>query len=533
MICLIDNYDSFTYNLYQYLGEMCPDIRVFRNDKITIDEIRAMAPDHIVISPGPGRPEDAGICVDLIRTLSGRIPILGICLGHQAMGLAFGGRIDYAPEIVHGKRWPVKNTKKSLLQDLDERFEAGRYHSLCVAMETLPDTLEPLAETEDGVLMAMRHKIHPTFGLQFHPESILTPDGKKILKRFLEEKGSGGEITMKTYLEQLLKKEDLSIEQSTAMMNGIMSGEYTHAQMASLLTAMRAKGETADEVTGCALVMRDKASRVHAGDAVIDNCGTGGDGGGTFNVSTASAFVLAAAGVPVAKHGNRSVSSKCGSADVLEALGVKVDLPPEGVETCIREAGIGFMFAPVYHSAMKFVMPVRKELGVKTIFNILGPLTNPAHAKYQVIGVYDESLLTMFAETLKNMGSKRALIVHGMDGMDEITLCDKTKACELTENGEIKEYTIDPEEFGFKLCAPEAITGGDAETNAKIVEAILDGETGDRQNLVCLNAGAALYIAGKADSIQDGVALAKEILASGKAKAALEAMRKVSQGAVS
>jgi anthranilate phosphoribosyltransferase len=191
------------------------------------------------------------------------------------------------------------------------------------------------------------------------------------------------------------------------------------------------------------------------------------------------------------------------------------------------------MFAPVYHSAMKFVMPVRKELGVKTIFNILGPLTNPAHAKYQVIGVYDERLLTMFAETLKNMGSKRALIVHGMDGMDEITLCEKTQVCELTGDGEIKEYTIDPEEFGFKLCAPEAITGGDAETNAKIVESILDGETGDRQNLVCLNAGAALYISGKVASIKSGVTLAKEILTNGKAKAALEAMRKVSQGAVS
>ncbi|MEX1307357.1 MAG: bifunctional anthranilate synthase component II/anthranilate phosphoribosyltransferase [Eubacteriales bacterium] len=533
MICLIDNYDSFTYNLYQYLGEMCPDIRVIRNDKITIDEIKAMKPDHIVISPGPGRPEDAGICVDLIRELSGKIPILGICLGHQAMGLAFGGTIDYAPEIIHGKRWQVKNTKKGILQDLGEAFEAGRYHSLCVARVNLPDVLEPLAETEDGVLMAMRHKGHPTFGLQFHPESILTPHGKRILKRFLEEKGGGGEYSMKDYLEQLLRKEDLTIDQSTAMMNSIMSGEYTHAQMAALLTAMRAKGETPDEVTGCALVMRDKAARVNAGDNAIDTCGTGGDGGGTFNVSTTAAFVLAAAGVPVAKHGNRSVSSKCGSADVLEALGVQVALSPEGVESCIREAGIGFMFAPAYHSAMKHVMPVRKELGVKTIFNILGPLTNPAFARYQVIGVFDERLLPMFAHALKNMGTKRALIVHGMDGMDEITLCNKTKVCELTENGEIEEYTISPEDFGLSTCDSSALLGGDAEENAQIIEALLDGKTGPKQDVVCLNAGAALYVTGKVDSIQDGVALAKELLENGKAKAALEAMKKVSQGAVS
>ena len=533
MICLIDNYDSFTYNLYQYLGEICPDIRVFRNDKITVDDIRALNPDHIVISPGPGRPEDAGICVDLIQAMTGKTPILGICLGHQAMGLAFGGKVDYAPEIVHGKRWQVQNTKKSILSDLDDVFEAGRYHSLCVVAHSLPGTLEPLAETEDGVLMAMRHKTHPTFGLQFHPESILTPDGKMILKRFLEEKGSGGGLTMKDYLEQLLNKQDLTVAQSTAMMNGIMSGEYTHAQVAGLLTAMRAKGETPDEVAGCAMVMRDKALRVSAGEDVIDTCGTGGDGGGTFNVSTASAFVLAAAGVPVAKHGNRSVSSKCGSADVLEALGVAVSLPPEGVTACIREAGIGFMFAPAYHSAMKHVMPVRKELGVKTIFNILGPLTNPAFAKYQVIGVYDERLLSMFAYALKNMGTKHALIVHGMDGMDEITLCDATKVCELTEDGEIKEYMITPEEFGLTRCEKSEMIGGDAEENARIIEALLDGEIGAKHDVVALNAGAALYVAGKAESILEGVALAKDILISGKAKQPLEAMKKASQGAVS
>lgn len=323
---------------------------------------------------------------------------------------------------------------------------------------------------------------------------------------------------MKMILEQLIAGKSLTQSQAREMMESIMTGALTSAQIAALLTALRIKGESIDEITGCAQVMREKAQSIDLNDIELtDTCGTGGDGGTTYNVSTAAAIVLAAAGVSVAKHGNRSVSSKCGSADVLEELGVKVDLSQEDVARCIKETGIGFMFAPVFHKAMKYVMPARRELGIRTIFNMLGPLTNPASASYQVIGVYDKKLTHMFAQVLKRLGTKRALIVHGLDGMDEISLCDKTQACELKEDGSIVDYLIDPRDYGFNICDASMLKGGDCKENAKIITDILHGEKGAKRNLLCINAGAALYISGKADSISEGIKLAKETIDSGAA----------------
>ncbi len=519
MILIIDNYDSFTYNLYQYLGTIEPDIKVVRNDELTVEDIKAMAPDHIVLSPGPGRPEDAGICVDVVKQLSGTIPILGICLGHQAIALALGAEVDYAPEILHGKVSLVKNTKQSILKNSPETFEAGRYHSLCVPEGSLPVYLESIAETEDGIVMAIAHKTHSTFGLQFHPESILTSEGMAILKCFLEIKSD----SMKALLEQLVAGEDLTENQAYRMMSHIMSGDFTPVQISGLLVALKIKGETVDEITGCAKAMREKASEVSLeGEELLDTCGTGGDGGKTFNVSTAAGIVAAAAGVKVAKHGNRSVSSKCGSADILEALGVEVGLPPEGVKASIQATGIGFMFAPVFHQAMKYAITPRKELGIRTIFNVLGPLTNPAKASFQIVGVYDESLLEPFANVLKRMGIKRALIVYGEDKLDEISLCEKTKVCELKANGSIERYAITPEDVGLTRSTPQAVQGGDKEDNVKIITDILEGKRDAPRDLVCLNAGAALYVAGKAATIKEGVALAGQLIDSGRVKAKLE-----------
>jgi len=319
-------------------------------------------------------------------------------------------------------------------------------------------------------------------------------------------------------IEKLVNRFDLSEAETIAVMNQIMTGEATPLQVAAFLTALRMKGETVDEITGAARVMREKAHRVNVGGkTVLDTCGTGGDQKGTFNISTTSAFVLAGAGVDVAKHGNRSVSSQSGSADVLGALGVKVDAPKERVEQCIAKIGIGFLFAPLLHEAMKYAVQPRRDIGIRTIFNILGPLTNPAMATRQLIGIYSGDLVAVIAHVLKNLGSARALIVHGLEGLDEISLCGPTKVAELRD-GAVKEYTVEPEQFHFKRCRLEELHGGNAEQSALIVRGVLDGKEGPARDVVLLNSGAAVYVSGRAGTIQDGIRLAAESIDSGKAR---------------
>ncbi len=331
---------------------------------------------------------------------------------------------------------------------------------------------------------------------------------------------------IKSAIKSLVEGKNLSEEEVIGAMEAIMSGEATSAQIAGFITALRMKGETIEEITGCAKVMRKKAENISPQvDYFIDIVGTGGDGANTFNISTATAFVVAAGGVTVAKHGNRSVSSKCGSADVLEALGVNVNLSPEQVKECIEEVGLGFMFAPLFHKSMKYAAVPRRELGVRTIFNILGPLTNPASAKGQILGVFDGQLVRPLASVLKNLGVERAIVVHGEDGLDEITMTDKTKACILID-GEITEDTIDPTKYGFSLCDMKQLQGGDAEENANIIKGIFNNEQGAPLDTVILNSAVALFVGKKADSLENGVAIAKEIIASGKAKAKLEAFVK-------
>jgi anthranilate phosphoribosyltransferase len=338
-------------------------------------------------------------------------------------------------------------------------------------------------------------------------------------------------MNIREAIERLVNRVNLSEAETIDVMNQIMTGEASPLQVAAFLTALRMKGETVEEITGAARVMRDKAHRVHVGaKTVLDTCGTGGDQKGTFNISTTTAFVLAGAGVNVAKHGNRSVSSQSGSADVLGALGVKVDAPKERVEQCIAQIGIGFLFAPLLHEAMKYAVQPRRDIGIRTIFNILGPLTNPAMATHQLIGIYSGEMVEMIAFVLKNLGSARALVVHGLEGLDEISLCGPTKVAELRD-GQVKEYAIEPEQFGFKRCRLEELHGGNADQSAAIVAGVLDGKKSAARDVVLLNSGAALYVSGKAATIQDGIGLAAESINSGNARQKLSQLVEMTNAA--
>ncbi len=329
---------------------------------------------------------------------------------------------------------------------------------------------------------------------------------------------------IKEAIVKIVNKEDLTYDEAYAVMNEIMSGETSPTQNAAFLAALSAKSakaETTDEIAGCAAAMRDHALRLETELDIFEIVGTGGDNAHSFNISTTSALVCAAGGMKVAKHGNRAASSKCGTADCLEALGVNIEQSPELCEKLLQEVGMCFFFAQKYHASMKYVGAIRKELGFRTVFNILGPLTNPGSPKMQLLGVYDEYLVEPLAQVLINLGVKRGMVVYGTDKLDEISMSAPTTVCEF-KDGWFKTYTICPEDFGFERCTKADLVGGTPEENAKITRDILNGEKGHKRNAVLMNAGAALYIGGKAESMKDGVKLAAEIIDSGKAAKTLE-----------
>jgi anthranilate phosphoribosyltransferase len=309
--------------------------------------------------------------------------------------------------------------------------------------------------------------------------------------------------------------------EAAAVMEEIMSGEATPAQFGAFVTALRLKGETVDEIAGMARVMREKARRVHVEGVLLDTCGTGGDARGTFNVSTAAAFVAAGAGARVAKHGNRAMTSRCGSADVLEALGARIDLSPEQVKACLEETGVGFMFAPSFHPAMKFAAGPRREIGVRTVFNILGPLTNPAGAACQVLGVAEASLAETMAQVLARLGSRRALVVHGRDGLDEMSISGPTLVCELVE-GRVRRYEVTPQDVGLALYEAASVAGGTPEENAAALREVLAGRPGPQRDIVLLNAAAGLVALERAAALAEGVSLAAQAIDSGAARERLD-----------
>ncbi len=327
---------------------------------------------------------------------------------------------------------------------------------------------------------------------------------------------------IKEVIAKVVDHLDLSEDEMMDAMTRIMSGEASDAQIGSFITALRMKGETIDEITGAAKAMREKALHISAGSGpVVDTCGTGGDRSGTFNISTTAAFIAAGAGVKVAKHGNRSVSSKSGSADLLKSLGVNIEAEVDKVEDCLRTAGIGFLFAPLMHGAMRYAIGPRREMGIRTIFNILGPLTNPAGADCQVLGVYDGSLTEPLAYVLSRLGTRRAMVVHGMDGLDEITLTAETKISELM-NGNVKTYMFKPEEYGLKRCEIDDIKGAGPEDNAQITLDILNGVEGPKSDIALINAAAAISVGGNVHDLDDGLASARESVKSGSARKKLE-----------
>jgi anthranilate phosphoribosyltransferase len=344
---------------------------------------------------------------------------------------------------------------------------------------------------------------------------------------------------LKQAIQKVVNRSNLSEEEMEAAMEVIMSGQATPAQIGAFITALRLKGETVEEITGAARVMRRKATRIRVDndqinidrdeinldlETIVDTCGTGGDGTNTFNVSTTTAFVVAGCGLRVAKHGNRSVSSLCGSADVIESLGVNLDVPPVVVEKCLNEVGIGFLYAPALHSAMKYAIGPRREIGIRTIFNILGPLTNPAGANVQVLGVYKKELTPVLAEVLGELGSRSAFVVYGEGSFDEISITGKTQVSEL-KDGQVATYTIEPEDFGLPHANVHDIRGGDAQENARIVLGVLQGEPGARRDMVLLNAAAALVAAGQAADFPEGITQAAKAIDSGRALEKLERMK--------
>lgn len=320
---------------------------------------------------------------------------------------------------------------------------------------------------------------------------------------------------------KLAKKENIGYDMSREVMNEIMSGTASDVQKSAYLTALSLKGETIEEITGSAEEMRNHCTRLEHKMEVLEIVGTGGDGSNSFNISTTAALITAAAGVPVAKHGNRAASSKSGAADCLEALGVNIMITPEQSRRILEELGICFLFAQKYHAAMKYVAPVRKELGIRTVFNILGPLANPASASMQVMGVYAEEMLEPMAKVLSNLGVRRGMVVYGLDKLDELSISAPTRICEI-ENGSFLSYSVTPEQFGMKRCAKEELAGGSPQENARITRAVLSGEKGPRRDAAVLNAAAAVYIAGRAVDIAEGVMLAEEAIDSGRALEKLE-----------
>jgi anthranilate synthase/phosphoribosyltransferase len=531
MIAVIDNYDSFTYNLVQYLGELGAELEVFRNDQVTVEQIAERHPTHLVISPGPGTPDDAGISGKAIAYFNGRIPILGVCLGHQCLGAVFGAKVGRAPGIMHGKTSKIHHTGAGILAGLPTPFEAGRYHSLIV-FDPVPAELEVIARAETGEIMALRHRSHPTYGLQFHPESVLTDVGKQILKKFLalpstraaSEKKEELNL-LKPFIAQAMKRESLTAAQAEQAMQVIMTGQATPAQIGSYLTALRMKGETVEEITGSARAMRANALPVNFAsrpEKLYDTAGTGGDGAGTFNISTAAAFVIAGTGRKVAKHGNRAASSKCGSADVLSALGVNIDMTPEQAVRAIDTVGIAFFFAVKYHPAMKHAIGPRREIGQRTIFNLLGPLTNPAGADVQVIGVPDPALTEPLAKVLCSLGASAAYVVHGFGGLDELNAGGPNRVSHLKE-GAVRTFELDPRDEGIPRADPQALKGGTAEENAVMLRTVLEGKsTEPMRDAVLLNAAAA--IAAESGDFSEALVESRKALDSGAALKALNGL---------
>lgn len=517
MFLLIDNYDSFTFNLVQAFLQLGRKPVLLKNDDPSLLKLATdPALQMVCISPGPGRPEKAGLCLDFLAALPHTVPVLGICLGHQILGHFAGARVTVGPRIMHGRQSQIEHNGSGIFRGITSPMTVGRYHSLLVQAEDAPELLEVTASCSapDGSreVMALRYKDRPWAGVQFHPESVLTPEGQRLLANFpsglhdyveaapctVAEKPisvAHSPVQMSTVIESLAKGENLSAEVAAQAFSRLMNGELSASQAGALLLGLRAKGETPEEVSQAALAALARAVPIPpVNDECIDIVGTGGDNKSSFNCSTATSLTLAGMGHKVLKHGNRSVSSRCGSADVLEQLGIPLDTPPEAVASTLRDDGFVFLFAPRYHPAFQHVMPVRRELGVRTLFNILGPLVNPARPSRHFLGVPDPVHLPLVAETLARTSRGSGAVVCGAGGYDELTTMGEAQIV-FVENGKTRPARLNPAEYGFKPCTEQELAVDGPEHAAAVLRELLQGRGPEAmQEMLALNLAFALYL---------------------------------------
>lgn len=584
-VLLIDNYDSFTYNIYQYLCQLGAYVYVARNDQITVEQCVAFNPTHVVISPGPGHPTtDSGVSIEVIRHFTGKIPVLGVCLGHQAIIAMYGGNVVVTGEIKHGKTSDMIHDGKGVFAGVPSPFPAIRYHSLAGEPSSIPSCLTVTARTANGIVQGVRHNTYCLEGVQFHPESIKTDHGMKMLANFLAMTRGTWEASPAS--TSVGKKEVSSISRAIKILGKhpldapipvdvvksaaeeIMQGKATSAQISAFLVGLAIHGVSSEIIHGMAEVLLSHAAPCEIpesfqGNALLDIVGTGGDGKDSFNVSTAAAFVVSACGVPVAKHGNRSSSGSCGSTDFLIGLGAQ---PEQGVSVALtlKECGFGYMHAPVYHPSMRHAAPTRRELPLRTVFNVLGPLTNPARPSHHLIGVgapeLGEKFADLFALTQRTYLAQRstrdadgiathhgetpatkaayvplrALIAHSHDGLDEISAAAPSDIW-VVEDGAIavRSRTVRPEEdFGLPTHPIEDFCGGSVEDRVSVFRAVLQGERADVRfgglevgavrDFILLNAAAALFVVGKCADFREGVALARKVIEGGAVGAVVD-----------
>ena len=528
MIVLIDNYDSFTYNIYQYLRELTDEpVRTIRNDAASVEEVLGLLSEggsgsKVIISPGPGRPEGAGISVELVRRIPREIGVLGVCLGHQVIGAAYGAKIVSSANIVHGKVEDMSFDGRGLFRTIGKTARCTRYHSLAIDRKTLSGEFIVTATAHDGEIMGIRHRERPLEGVQFHPESLGSKEGKEMIRNFLHYRRAP--FVVSRYIESLQGGSDMTRQESADFMNELTDGGLGETQIAALLVGLNAKGVCGDELAGCAEVLVGKCTALPLPESVAarvtDTCGTGGDGLGTYNISSLAAIVACAGGAVIAKHGNRAVSSQTGSADFYQALGYPLDLTPEQSAQLLEKHGFAFLFAPMYHSAMRYAAPVRGALGVKTIFNLLGPLVSPARPRHQLIGVYDKKFAEQIARAAHLLGVGSAFVVHSDDNQDELSVCAPSTITAVDQAGEVRVERFDPRDYGVGGHALAELTGGDSAENAEAARKLLSGGNSGRSALrdaVVVNSAAALVVSGVHNDFAAAIPAAGEVLDSGGA----------------
>lgn len=530
-ILFLDNVDSFTYNLVDQLRHNQHNVTIYRNTipaDVIIEKLSQMQNPILMLSPGPGAPSEAGSMPELLKRLKGKLPIIGICLGHQAIVESYGGMIVPAGDILHGKASLIEHDGQAMFKDLPNPLPVARYHSL--KGENIPKTLTVNAMC-NNIVMAVRNDQDRVCGFQFHPESILTIQGVKLLEQTIEwalnppQKQPEAkqeaivdkqEYNIQPILNKLYLGQVLSQEESKILFNLIIQGKIEPTVLATAIISMKVRGEKPDEIAGAAQALLENADPFEVPDYdFTDIVGTGGDGTNSINISTASAFVTAALGYKVAKHGNRGVSSKSGSSDVLSALGIKLNMSAEASRKALDELGVCFLFAQQYHSGFRHAAPVRQQLKTRTIFNVLGPLINPSRPKRILLGVYHPDLIKPIAETLKMLNYTHAYVVHG-SGMDEVAIHGETQVAEV-KNGEIRYFTLTPEDFGLQQYTLKDIEGGTPEMNRDLLLAILQGH-GKPAHEAAIAANVAMLISlfGEPD-LKQNAKRAIELMRSSKA----------------